>query len=129
MRGGVIAFAVLLLAAIWPAGHAGAGEAAQREIASLIEAVGASGCRFQRNGRWHPPEAAQAHLQRKLDAARRRGLEGSAEDFIARVASRSSLTGRPYRVRCDGVPEQSAAEWFGTRLQRMREADSSRVPR
>ncbi|WP_298580161.1 DUF5329 domain-containing protein [uncultured Luteimonas sp.] len=102
---------------------------AGREIAALIEAVGESGCRFQRNGRWHPPAAAQAHLQRKLETARRRGLHGGAEDFIARIASRSSLTGRAYRVRCGDGPEQPASDWFDLQLQRLREADSSRSPR
>ena len=111
------------------AADAGADGTAGREIAALIEAVGASGCRFQRNGRWHPPAAAQAHLQRKLEAARRRGVHGSAEDFIARIASRSSLTGSAYRVRCGNGPEQSAADWFDAQLQGLREADSSRSPR
>src|SRR5690606_41981423 len=102
---------------------------AERETAALIEAVGESGCRIQRNGRWQPPAAAQAHLQRKLETARRRGLHGGAEDFIARIASRSSLTGRVYRVRCGDGPEQPASDWFDARLQRLREADSSRSPR
>lgn len=93
---------------------------AQREIRALIDALPASGCRFQRNGEWHDGEAARAHLQRKYDYLRRRGLVDSPEQFIERAASRSSVSGRAYRVACQGRPEQPAAAWFGERLQALR---------
>ena len=37
----------------------------QREVEALIAALGDSGCRFQRNGRWHDARTAQVHLRRK----------------------------------------------------------------
>jgi hypothetical protein len=112
----------LVLALASPATRAGQDGS---EIDALVAAVGASDCEFQRNGRWHPAAAAQRHLQRKLDHARRLGREGSAEDFIEHVASRSSLTGRPYRVRCEDGREVPSAEWFQSELRRLRAADSS----
>ena len=122
---------VLALAGAWaaPPVPAGEGEGAAREIAALLEAVAASDCEFQRNGRWHPPRAARRHLERKLEQARRLGRDGSAEAFIEQVASRSSLSGRPYSVRCAGGREEPSADWFRRELQRLREADSSRAPR
>ncbi len=89
---------------------------ADAEVRALIAALGQSGCRFQRNGRWHAAEAARAHLQRKYDVARKRGLEGTAEDFIEAAASRSSVTGKPYRVACPGHAELDAGDWFRRQL-------------
>lgn len=75
-----------------------------------------------RNGSEHPPEEARAHLERKLAWLRERGLAGSAEDFIERAASKSSLSGRPYAVRCPDRPEQPSADWLREELRRLREA-------
>ena len=93
---------------------------ADTEIRALMTEVGQSGCRFQRNGRWHEAFQAQAHLQRKYDWAVRKGLAGSAEDFITRAASGSSLTGRAYRIACPGQSEVEAGDWFSQRLARLR---------
>jgi uncharacterized protein DUF5329 len=95
-----------------------------REIAALMEALGNSGCRFWRNGRWYHGDEAREHLQRKYDRARKLGLSGSAEDFIERAASRSSLSGKPYRVRCPGQPEVDSQQWFRGVLRRIRVDDA-----
>jgi hypothetical protein len=130
VRLAIVAFVACVAAAgAVVAGDGGVDADAGREIAGLIDAIGASGCEFQRNGRWHQAEEARAHLQRKLDWAHQRGLDGSAETFIERAASRSSVSGRPYRVRCPDGQEAPAAEWFAAELQRQRAADSSRTPR
>jgi hypothetical protein len=92
----------------------------QREIAGLMQALENSGCRFQRNGSWYGPGEARAHLQRKYDYLLKRDLVGSSEQFIERAASRSSLSGRPYRVACPDAPEQDAAAWFQHTLRQLR---------
>lgn len=97
-----------------PPPHAG------REIDGLIRALGASGCEFQRNGRWHGAAKAQAHLQRKYEWLRKRELAGSAEQFIERAGTRSSVSGREYQVRCPGQPVVPAARWLGERLRELR---------
>jgi hypothetical protein len=94
--------------------------ATQREIAGLMQALESSGCRFQRNGSWHEPAEARAHLQRKYDYLIKRDLVDSSEQFIERAASRSSLSGKPYRVACPNMPEQDAAQWFQQKLQQLR---------
>ena len=67
---------------------------------------------------------AKAHLQRKYDWLRKRGLADTPELFIERAASRSSTSGRAYRVRCPGKAETPAADWFDDRLRRLRAAES-----
>lgn len=103
-----------------PATVAGPASLARREITALIAALGASGCEFQRNGRWYDAATARAHLQRKYEYLRKRDLAPTAELFIERAASRSSMSGKPYRVRCPGRAEQPSADWFLQRLRAVR---------
>lgn len=95
---------------------------AQREIEQLIQALGASGCQFQRNGKWYPAADAQAHLRRKYDYLRKRDLVATAEQFIERAGSQSSMSGKPYQVRCPGQAAVSSADWLGMRLSAIRHA-------
>ncbi|WP_256056074.1 YfeK family protein [Xanthomonas cerealis] len=102
---------------------------AEREIGALLAALQTSPCRFQRNGSWYPAAEAKAHLQRKYDYLRKRDLAASAEQFIARGASRSSRSGKAYRVACPGQPEQDAATWFAQQLAALRRHAVSAAPR
>ena len=98
---------------------------AQREIDGLIAALGDSGCEFERNGSWHDAKAARAHLQKKYDYLRKRGMADTAESFIERGASKSSMSGKPYRVRCPGKAVDTAAHWFEQRLKTLRAAPAN----
>lgn len=93
---------------------------AQREIDGLIAALGDSGCEFERNGSWYGAKAARAHLQKKYDYLRKRGMADTAELFIERGASKSSMSGKPYHVRCKGKAVDAAGHWFEQRLQALR---------
>jgi hypothetical protein len=97
-----------------------AGADAQAEIARLIDALGRSNCRFERNGKWYGAADAQAHLQRKYDWLRKHDLAATAEQFIVRAASTSSISGKPYHVQCPGQVRQASADWFRQQLQRLR---------
>lgn len=96
------------------------GRAAQAEITRLIDTLGSSGCRFERNGKWYGGADARAHLQRKYDWLRKRNLAATPEQFITRAASSSSVSGRPYHVQCPGAAAQASADWFKQQLQRLR---------
>lgn len=116
--------AAILLAACVAAACAWAQPAtpeAQAEIKALIATLAGSGCEFERNGRWYGADRAQEHLRRKHEWLRRRGLAPTAELFIERAATSSSVSGRAYRVRCppDLRPEP-AADWFRARLAGIR---------
>ncbi|WP_313460871.1 YfeK family protein [Stenotrophomonas sp.] len=112
---------ILLLLAVAVTTHAAPDDAARREIAGLIGSLDGSNCRFQRNGSWHDAAEARAHLQRKYDYLLRKNQVDTAEQFIERAASRSSMSGKPYRIACPGQPEQTAAAWFGSRLAALRQ--------
>ncbi|KAB7632262.1 MULTISPECIES: YfeK family protein [Stenotrophomonas] len=114
--------AVLALALIAPSvALAAPTDTARREIAGLIGALDGSSCRFQRNGSWHDAPEARAHLQRKYDYLLKKDKVDTAEQFIERAASQSSMSGKPYRIACPGQPEQTAAVWFGARLKALRQ--------
>ncbi|WP_315388388.1 YfeK family protein [uncultured Stenotrophomonas sp.] len=115
----ILTIAAALIAVVGNA-TAAPSESARREIASLIGALDGSTCRFQRNGSWHDAAEAREHLQRKYDYLLKKDKVDTAEQFIERAASRSSMSGKPYRIACPGQPEQSAASWFGARLQALR---------
>ena len=99
---------------------------AAREIDQLIAALATSGCAFQRNGRWHDAAQAQGHLRKKYAWLRKRGLVDSAEQFIERAGSQSSLSGRAYQVRCPGRPPVTSAAWLRARLAQLRRTTPSR---
>lgn len=112
----------LALAVLAPGiAQAAPGATARREIAGLVGALDGSQCRFQRNGSWHDAAEARAHLQRKYDYLLKKDKVDSAEQFIERAASQSSMSGKPYRIACPGQPEQTAAVWFTARLKSLRQ--------
>ena len=96
--------------------------AARQEIAHLIAHLTASGCSFQRNGRWHDAAEAAKHLQRKYDYLLKRDLVASSEEFIARAASESSLSSKPYQVRCGASAAVASAAWLTAELTSYRKA-------
>ncbi len=96
---------------------------AKAEISGLMDALTHSGCRFQRNGSWYDAAEARAHLQRKYDYLLKKDKVDTAEQFIERAASRSSMSGRAYQVQCDGQ-EQDSASWFNGQLKRLRSSST-----
>lgn len=99
---------------------------AAREIDQLIAALGASGCEFQRNGRWYDAAKAQAHLRKKYEWLRKRDQVASAEQFIERAGSQSSLSGRAYQVRCAGRAPVASSAWLRARLAMLRRTRATR---
>ena len=85
------------------------------EIDYILDTVAASGCIFIRNGSEHDSVSAKDHLSLK----RRRGKRyfSSADEFIDRLASSSSWSGKPYHIRCREEEQQLAKEWFTAVLE------------
>jgi len=92
----------------------------ETEVPQLLARMETSGCEFYRNGTWASGAKARAHLERKYRAMHARGLVSTTEEFIERGATRSSISGEAYRVRCKGGRELESAVWFGQELQRLR---------
>lgn len=118
------ALCVTVVAIGSPALRAATPAEAEREIGALISALGASACKFERNGTWHDASAAQAHLRKKYAYLRKRGLAPDAEAFIERAASTSSLSGKAYRVRCGAAAPVASAAWLRARLDAIRRGTS-----
>ncbi len=85
--------------------------------------VATSNCEFYRNGTWYRHAQAEAHLRRKWQYFSAHASVGTAEEFIEKVASKSTFTGMPYRIRCGTAPEVLADAWFLAALQEMRRCD------
>ncbi len=92
----------------------------QKEVTALLDFVAASGCEFQRNGSWHSSQGAKEHLQDKFDYLAARDAIHSAEEFIDKAASQSSLSGRAYKVRCNSAPLITSQKWLHDELLRLR---------
>ena len=90
------------------------------EIDGLFAALLQSGCEFSRNGSWYSAKQASQHLQSKYDYLLKKKLVPNTEAFIERAASQSSVSSKPYLVRCQGQPEVQSKQWFSEQLQQLR---------
>jgi hypothetical protein len=93
---------------------------ARAEIRGMMSRLEASGCEFDRNGTWHTAAEAASHLQREAKHLEDRGTVESAEQFIELVASRSTVTGRPYTVKCGSGSPVKSRDWLLLQLRGMR---------
>ena len=90
----------------------------QQEIDHLLAYVEGSRCEFQRNDSWYDSQRALAHLRSKYGFLK--SSISTTEDFIERAASRSSLTGQPYRVKCNSDAPVLSTQWLQDELLRFR---------
>ncbi len=94
--------------------------ATKQEIAYLFNQLKSSGCEFNRNGTWYSATEAVDHLNKKYEYLVRKGLVSSAEEFISRAGSESSLSGKPYQVKCGASQPVQSAAWLSAELARYR---------
>lgn len=76
---------------------------------------------FIRNGREYPPAEAGAHLKMKLERAMGSWFapdkdQWTAELFIEKIASKSSISGKPYQIKFNNGQTIDAGEWLRERL-------------
>ncbi len=89
----------------------------RKEIAHLLGTIAAADCRFIRNGKTYDAQAAHEHIRKKYEYLQSRIR--SAEDIIRYAATRSSMSGEPYRVAC-GDRVLPCADWLRAELARFR---------
>ena len=94
-----------------------AGDTAE-EIGFLLNYIENSQARFFRNGTEYNARDAADHLRGKLGHAG--GKVKTAEDFIAGVASKSSVSGEPYKVKLSDGKEIETGPWLSEVLARHR---------
>jgi hypothetical protein len=88
------------------------------KIEKLIEHVSSlEGAVFIRNGEEHSPVEAAEHLRRKWESAS--GEIATADDFIEKLASKSSMSGEEYKLRLKDGTELSSGEYLLEQLQKI----------
>jgi len=107
-----MSWGLILAVAFITSARAAAPTIAQREVNYLLGFIAASGCEFYRNGSWHDSKSAQAHLRSKYEMLAAGKRINTAEDFIELVATKSSLSGLPYQVRCGGGDAVTTNQWL-----------------
>lgn len=113
-----ILIAALSLAVLFAMGGAAAQDRAEAEIQGLIEAVQVSGCEFERNGKRYDSLEAADHMRLKYRRGKR--YAKTVEQFIDRLASKSSISGRPYVIICADSGEHTAKQWLEIELAAQR---------
>ena len=91
-----------------------------QEVGQLFAALKQSNCEFSRNGSWYNAEKASDHLQRKYDYLLKQRLVTTTESFIDLAATKSSISGKPYQVRCGKTAPVSSSSWFKSQLNAVR---------
>jgi len=112
----------MLLVVIALAGHAAELPASeQRKIEALIQHVATlTEAVFMRNNQAYPAKTAAQFLRGKWRAT----LDDitTAQEFIAKVASVSSTTGQPYRIRFPDGHEVLSGDYLRTVLQQLEQS-------
>jgi len=91
---------------------------AESEIEYLVSTIGTSDCTFIRNGKRHDANDAEEHLRMKYRRGKR--YAPTAEKFIERLASASSMSRKPYYIECDGQEAVPSGEWLMAQLHEYR---------
>ena len=78
-----------------------------------------------RNGTEHPPDQAKSHLLMKLKNAQDSWFapdkeEWTAKMFIDHIASKSSLSGKPYQIKFDDGNVVNSGDWLYEQLKNYR---------
>ena len=107
------------LAFATPVAFAAPARTPAQEIQALIQRVAAArGVTFIRNGSEYTAQEAASHLRRKLGAAK--GKITTPEQFIAELGTKSSMSGKVYRVRLADGREIDSAAWLNGLLRDLR---------
>jgi hypothetical protein len=109
---------VLLLAASIPAAAADASADETKKIEALIAHIeGLADAKFIRNGIEYDAKTAGAFLRGKWDTNKVKIK--TAEDFIERVATKSSTSGKPYLIRFTDGKELKSGEYLREQLKKL----------
>ena len=93
--------------------HTSAAAGTTEEIASLLLFIEQSECTFIRNGKHYDALKAREHIEKKYTYYKERIT--TAEDFILYSATKSSITGEPYMVICNGM-NMVTSDWLNAEL-------------
>lgn len=102
LRRAVLLFPLLLGLTLAPGAQAALDATQEARVDAMLTELGKqTSLVFLRNGSEHTAAEAASHLRLKLSKTRKR--VDTAEQFIDHVASKSSISGKPYEVK---IPEK-----------------------
>jgi hypothetical protein len=119
---------LLSVAAFANAADAGKTSGELRKIDALLDSVKSSNVTFIRNGSEYTAPEAHEHLRKKLKSAQNSWFappkdQWTARLFIEKVASRSSISGKPYLVRFKDGKVLEARAWLTEMLRTLEATD------
>ena len=85
-------------------------DAQREEVAHLLEFLRTTPCTVERNGKKHDGENAYSHVQKKYNYFRD-DIE-TTEEFIEYSATKSTMSGKYYRVLCEGQAPVRTQDWL-----------------
>jgi len=96
--------------------------AEKEKINFLIEGVGRVDGVFIRNGKEYSPEQAAGHLKMKMENAMNSWFspdkdKWTAEMFIDKIATKSSISGDSYKIEFKGGNIVNASDWLREQLK------------
>lgn len=86
-----------------------------KEVDYLLSFIKSSNCIINRNGSNHPAEKGVRHIERKYDYFR--DDIQSTEDFIKYSATKSTMSGKFYTVKCPDAATIKTQDWLLMELQ------------
>lgn len=95
-------------------------------VEHLLAAVAKSDAKFIRNGDDHSGKDASAHMRKKYDHFKKKIK--SPEDFIDLCASKSELSGKPYKIKTADGKLMDAKDWMSARLEEWRQEQKIQPP-
>jgi len=108
------------------AGAAPTPSPARPEITALLSRLESSSCSFNRNGTWYAAPEAKDHLLKKLEYLEGKSAVQTTEQFIDLAASSSSMSGKPYLVRCGASAPVESKSWLSTQLKAVRSSAATK---
>ena len=94
----------------------------QKEINHLLEFVANTTCQYERNGSVYDGARAEKHINRKYEYFKDK--INSAEDFIKYSATKSTMSGKHYKIHCDNIATQNSSDWLLNELKKYRDSQS-----
>lgn len=94
-------------------------DADRHEVLHLLDYLRTSDCAMERNGKNYDSEGAYSHVKRKYEYFR--DEIRTSEDFIEYSASKSTMSGKYYRVVCKDESAVLTRDWLLEELRNYRE--------
>ncbi|MDA0782046.1 MAG: DUF5329 domain-containing protein [Rickettsiales bacterium] len=86
----------------------------RKKIHYLLDKIEESGTIFERNGSEYSSKEAREHLELKLQRGAK--YAKTAEDFINNLASKSSVSGKSYKMKFSDGTEVKSGDWLYEQL-------------